>query len=56
MVKRQQLEIIKEVHEVVIQSMHSKAMAFHKGRDSSFRALTKMLNLTLSVFVRNMVI
>ena len=40
MAKQQQLEIIKDVNEGVIQSTPSKAMASHKGRDSTYSKIS----------------
>ena len=31
-IKHRQLELIKDFHEYIVQSTHSKATAFHKGR------------------------
>ena len=64
MAKQQQLEIVKEVHEGAAQNTHFKAMASHKGRDSTcskiserifWYSIYKMLNFTLSIvkIVRN---
>ena len=36
MAKQQQIEIIKDVHEGVGQSAHSKDMDSYKGRDSTY--------------------
>ena len=57
MAKQRQLEIFKDVHEGVGLSTHSKAMASHRCRDSTYSKFqnasfgiqfTKMLKLTLS--------
>ena len=36
MAKQQQLEILKNIHEEAGQSMHSRPMVSHKGRDSTY--------------------
>ena len=41
MAKQQQLEIIKDVHKGVCQSTHSKAMASHRGRDSTYSKISE---------------
>ena len=41
MAKQQQLERIKDVHESVAQSTHSKAIAFNKGRDSAHSKISE---------------
>ena len=40
MAKQQQLEICKVVQEGFGQSMHSNAMASHKGRDSTYSKIS----------------
>ena len=39
--KQQQSEVIKDVHEGIGQSTHSKAMASHKGRDSTYSKISE---------------
>ena len=55
MAKQKQSEIIKDAHEAVGQSTHSKALASHENRDSTYSEISKrffsysiykMLNLT----------
>ena len=41
MAKQQQAEIIKDVHEDVGESRHSKAMASHKRRDSTYSKISE---------------
>ena len=41
MAKQQQLEIVKDVHEDDVQGTFSKAMASHKGRDSTYSKISE---------------
>ena len=49
MAKQKQLEIIKDIHEGVGQSSHSKALNSHKGRDSTYSKISKSFLLVLNL-------